>query len=446
MDHQADRPRGVRGLAPGGVRPEVRRYLEAVQARCQGAPAASLVDDVEATVAGESEGWTAHESESAPGGGSSLTAAQDGGGTAVELVSRPVAAPSPSEPAARPIDGRRSGRLHGLDALRGIAALGVTMFHLTSQYDTTYHFTTLPSWSFPYGGHGVTLFFVISGFVIFMTLERTRRPWDFVVSRFSRLYPTYWAALILATAALLMFPLPGTDTSPARLLGRAAVNVTMFQRWFRVRSVDPVYWTLEVELCFYLIMLALLSGKALKYAIAVFTGLTLLALADQLWGPRVGHAWLALARGVLILEYVPYFLMGMLIYKSWATGRTAYLALAPICLIAPAAPGQRGVPGCLGGARLPGDYAGCKAPGSPRAPIPGHDLVPALPGAFHDRHDPDPSVDRGRGAYRRGLGDGPGLRPGHRRVTDLPARAARDEGDPAGAAREREPEPAATAS
>ena len=163
----------------------------------------------------------------------------------------------------------------------------MTMFHLTSQYDTTYHFTTLPSWSFPYGGHGVTLFFVISGFVIFMTLERTRRPWDFVVSRFSRLYPTYWAALILATAALLLFPLPGTDTSPARLLGRAAVNVTMFQRWFRVRSVDPVYWTLEVELCFYLIMLALLSGKALKYAIAVFTGLTLLALADQLWGPRV---------------------------------------------------------------------------------------------------------------------------------------------------------------
>ena len=80
-------------------------------------------------------------------------------------------------------------RLLELDALRGIAAMAVMGFHYTTLYShETGHLGELP-FEVRYGNYGVHLFFMISGFVIFMTLERTRTAKDFIVSRFSRLFP-----------------------------------------------------------------------------------------------------------------------------------------------------------------------------------------------------------------------------------------------------------------
>lgn len=74
------------------------------------------------------------------------------------------------------------GRLQGLDALRGLAALAVVLFHYTARFDELFATTPQSSLSFPNGHYGVDLFFIISGFVIFMTLQRMRRPADFLVS------------------------------------------------------------------------------------------------------------------------------------------------------------------------------------------------------------------------------------------------------------------------
>src|SRR5262245_32108575 len=120
-------------------------------------------------------------------------------------------------------------RIRGLDALRGVAAFGVTLFHLTSQYHQDYTFSIPPTISFPFGSHGVTLFFIISGFVIFMSLERVERPMDFVVARFSRLYPNYWTAVILSTVALSLLPLPDTASGLSSRVFKACANLTMFQ-------------------------------------------------------------------------------------------------------------------------------------------------------------------------------------------------------------------------
>ena len=78
-------------------------------------------------------------------------------------------------------------RINELDALRGIAAFMVLLFHYTSRYGSLYSQEQL--FSVPWGQYGVQLFFITSGFVIYLTLEKTRKPMDFIVSRFSRLYP-----------------------------------------------------------------------------------------------------------------------------------------------------------------------------------------------------------------------------------------------------------------
>ena len=101
-----------------------------------------------------------------------------------------------------------SSRVVELDALRGIAALAVVAFHYTTQYGQQYGHTTPLGFGFPPGNYGVNLFFLISGFVIFMTLERARSAMDFVVSRFSRLYPAYWAAMALTCIFVYVLGMP----------------------------------------------------------------------------------------------------------------------------------------------------------------------------------------------------------------------------------------------
>jgi peptidoglycan/LPS O-acetylase OafA/YrhL len=141
------------------------------------------------------------------------------------------------------------GRLRGLDALRGVAALMVLLFHYTTAEcgdGLACQPRTVPTVWFGY--YGVELFFVISGLVIFWTLDRRADLWDFAASRFARLFPAYWAALLATSLVLHLDPLR-TQAPPS--LGEVAVNLSMLQTFLDVRSVDAVYWTLACELVFY---------------------------------------------------------------------------------------------------------------------------------------------------------------------------------------------------
>ncbi len=116
-------------------------------------------------------------------------------------------------------------RFFELDALRGIAATWVLLFHYFYEYGRLYRPGGAPLLhvAFPDGVFGVYLFFMISGNVIFMTLRHSARPLDFVVSRFSRLYPAYWASIALTVSVALLAPLPHQAIS-ARTV---AVDATM---------------------------------------------------------------------------------------------------------------------------------------------------------------------------------------------------------------------------
>ncbi|MBV8356895.1 MAG: acyltransferase, partial [Deltaproteobacteria bacterium] len=138
-------------------------------------------------------------------------------------------------------------RFSGLDALRGIAALGVALYHLGWYYALNLDAHFASSLSFPFGHYGVDLFFVISGFVIFMTLERATSVGRFAVSRFARLYPAFWIALCIALAARAL------DGRLSMSFGEILANATMVPAMFSAPFVDPVYWTLLCELVFYVL-------------------------------------------------------------------------------------------------------------------------------------------------------------------------------------------------
>ena len=201
-------------------------------------------------------------------------------------------------------------RLVEVDALRGVAALAVVLFHYTTRFTELFQPPTQPALSFSGGQYGVNLFFIISGFVIFMTLERTRRPSDFVVSRFSRLFPAYWVAIALTYSITRWLGLPGKLIEP----GAALANMLMLHGLFKVPHVDGVYWTLEVELLFYCGMLLVYRLHRLDRIHAVL--LAMLGLRFVYFGAAalfgIDLPW-TLYR-LMILKYIPWFALGISIY------------------------------------------------------------------------------------------------------------------------------------
>jgi len=102
---------------------------------------------------------------------------------------------------------------------------------------------------------------MISGFVIFMSLEKTKKSSDFIVSRFSRLYPAYWASMLLTLLFITIHPI--TELTNIKLKD-ILFNFSMVQGFFNAQSLDSVYWTLSVELTFYLFILAIFAMRQLK--------------------------------------------------------------------------------------------------------------------------------------------------------------------------------------
>jgi len=206
---------------------------------------------------------------------------------------------------------QNSNRLVELDALRGIAAVLVMLFHYTAKYEELYGHQPSLSISVPWGHYGVNLFFMISGFVIYMTLYRIRRPLDFVVSRFSRLFPAYWVAVAITflLCHLLALPQKTVDVSTA------GMNLFMIHGLFRIPHVDGVYWTLEIELIFYAMALAMYVTGWLHRVHAALLGLLVLRIVYVLAGKFAGIEFSWTLSHLLILPYIAWFALGMMIYR-----------------------------------------------------------------------------------------------------------------------------------
>ena len=209
----------------------------------------------------------------------------------------------------------RGERFQELDGLRGLAALSVLLFHYLSRYDQMYTPRGDVPFGFPYGANGVALFFIISGFVIFMTLKRCKTASDFVVSRFSRLYPAYWAAALLTYAVGSVCPLPGQHYTTIQLI----LNATMLQGFMNVESIDGVYWSLNVELCFYAVMLGLFLSGMLHNTVRLCL-VWLAAAQSTYWLSILGIDVPWKIQQVFILAYAELFVAGIVFYEIYADG------------------------------------------------------------------------------------------------------------------------------
>lgn len=235
---------------------------------------------------------------------------------------------------------RGQHRLRYLDGLRGLAAAMVVVWHYFGPTYATY---------LPYGERyaglpligemwmGVEIFFLISGFVIFMTIERCSGFVDFMLRRWLRLFPTMLVASLLLFLVDRLFGMPGadsgarwTDLLPGLTFVPPAFYHAAFHRPFG--SIDAVFWTLYIETAFYIVFGLLYFRFGWKRAII---GLVLLFVGVRLW--RIGlsyvHLPTMLARAGEPLEWwgvdnFGWFAAGALYYKAHQTEDRRLFALA----------------------------------------------------------------------------------------------------------------------
>src|ERR1700704_539454 len=141
------------------------------------------------------------------------------------------------------------------------------LHHHGEYYDVLYRGRTPLSFDLGPGHFGVELFFIISGFVILMTIERKKLVREFAASRVARLMPAFLAALALATVILIVWPMappnhPMLLTTPT--LKQFVANLPMAPSLFGEAGVDLPYWTLTYELVFYVFMALMLRFDLLR--------------------------------------------------------------------------------------------------------------------------------------------------------------------------------------
>ncbi|MES2222506.1 MAG: acyltransferase [Acidobacteriota bacterium] len=250
-----------------------------------------------------------------------------------------------------------------IDAWRGIAALWVALYHFYGavSHDYLRHIFVQPlHYLLSKGNAGVEIFFVISGYVIAYSIRQKRITpryfGRFMLRRSIRLEPPYWATIAAAIAVLSI----SNHLRPDHFVAlpswpRIVAHIFYLQGFFHQENIVGVFWTLCIEVQFYLFFILLVAcsqrlGDRRISRLAVLLPFTLASLTIQAhWlpgsGPWMFKFWYLFQLGVLAywavskqvrgMDFAIYALLVLAMlgwhpdflgFTGWLTGISFYLA------------------------------------------------------------------------------------------------------------------------
>lgn len=141
--------------------------------------------------------------------------------------------------------------LYSVQLLRAVAAVLVVVCHAIHKQGQMAG--TGATWEF--GGSGVDLFFIISGFIMcYVTMNREIGARDFIKARVLRIVPLYWTLSLVALAVYLVNP---------AVVNSSGGTTTVINSFTLIPTGDKFLiqtgWTLSYEFLFYLVFAASLS-------------------------------------------------------------------------------------------------------------------------------------------------------------------------------------------
>ena len=194
-----------------------------------------------------------------------------------------------------------------LDFLRFFSAIAVFFHH---------------SFLFHFGRLGIYLFFMISGFVIYFSLNKGIK--EYIIGRFLRLYPIFW---VCATITFVVTVIYNNNISIKNYL----IGLLMFNNGHMETMIDGSYWTLTFELLFYFyigVFVLLFSKKYLTWFYTTWLLVSFFSFyfaLDQLFFFKL-----------LSVRFAPYFIFGgmlALVIDRWEISAIRHKLLYSTVLI-----------------------------------------------------------------------------------------------------------------
>ncbi len=236
-------------------------------------------------------------------------------------------------------------RFHFLDGLRAVAATMVVIHHsLTSnivRFFDAHHLHILGSLFTYIAAYGVNLFFVLSGVVLLRPYLRGKRkfkPLDYIYRRFTRIYPSYFVALLFGALVIMYI-----NAYPTWYNNK---GIHMHFSWLEtvkemaIINIDGGYynlawWSLGIEVLFYLlvpIIIFVYPSRAkmtnAKLITTIIAGVVITVLLQFFCNGYVSsfYSWSYQVSNIgRFIEYPVCFLMGILIAAKDFNTRHAWL-------------------------------------------------------------------------------------------------------------------------
>lgn len=194
-----------------------------------------------------------------------------------------------------------------IDWLRAIASLAVVIFHINEVRSSNDFYGSVVS----YGWLGVPIFFVVSGYCVTLSSLSRPPPMAFLIKRYARVLPPYWASLAVVAAVVVARKLisGSNDVSalPKNAYGVLATLTLTTSPVSSIPTINWVYWTLSYELAFYGVMaLSLVKKSVFPWAMIL---VTVLSLSTVQWP-------LAYVPGLFFLDHWPLFAIGVALAET----------------------------------------------------------------------------------------------------------------------------------
>jgi peptidoglycan/LPS O-acetylase OafA/YrhL len=180
--------------------------------------------------------------------------------------------------------------IKSLDFLRGVAALGVVLYHYSGLLLPTLNPNYLTS-ILAYGEYGVQIFFVISGFIIPFSMKKSNYSisdfWKNILRRYIRLAPPAYVAMLFSIliyfSAILILKRPINGISWPGFNWKAIIgNISFTAPLIKSSWFNPVFWTLAIEFQFYImigLLLPLILNK--KYFATILFSILILIIGNN---------------------------------------------------------------------------------------------------------------------------------------------------------------------
>lgn len=213
---------------------------------------------------------------------------------------------------AVPATANHSERIETLDFFRGVAILMVIAGHFLPERLV---FGGAANAVSTLGRGGVIVFFLLSGYLIFKNLQ-TQKLTPFLCRRFFKIFPAYWLN-VLMLVALGQF----VGGFEAHSTSTYLANFFMVSDLFKTASISGVYWTLLIEVKFYIFISLYFYFLKSRFISLVFF---LMIVAN-------GIVFMLRGQASLLLTFFPVFFVGIQVFlaerSGWEKGELARLFL-----------------------------------------------------------------------------------------------------------------------